>query len=117
MALPGYVAEGSLYKTSQSYRGAYGGQAGYAGATVIAQLDCQDSCALKWQACNIGCAAGSGPLVGLCLAGCGVAFAVCLDDCPSGGGGGGGGGGHRVCCEWDQRGRCTIWRPLGGVCP
>jgi hypothetical protein len=41
------------------------------------------------------------------------------DPCNRGGGGGGGGGGGdgRVCCERDERGRCTLWRPPGGSCP
>jgi hypothetical protein len=107
MGLPGYAAEASLYRTSRSYRGARRGPAGDSGLTVVAQqIDCSGLCAIKWQLCNIGCATGSGPLVFLCLAACGVAFGLCLNDCPSGGGG----GGVPRCCPPGRTCRC------GGRC-
>lgn len=43
MALPTYAAEASLYRTSQSYRGALRRPAADAGTTVVAQ---QDPCAV-----------------------------------------------------------------------
>jgi hypothetical protein len=104
MALPGYAAEASLYRTSRSYRGASGGPADDSGLAVTAQqIACDDLCAIKWQVCNIGCAISGGILLPFCLAGCGVAFGLCLDDCPSGGGGGGGGGGTSGCCPAGRR--------------
>jgi hypothetical protein len=116
MALAGYAAEASLYRTGRSYVGR-NRPTGNAGAMVVPQLDCGAGCALKWQVCNIGCVS-SGPFLPLCLAACGGALALCLNGCPSGGGGGGGGsGGNRVCCERDPSGRCRIFKPPGGQCP
>ena len=124
MALPGYAADASLYRTRQSYRGAYSGPIGADGRTVLSQqVDCNTLCAIKWQVCNIGCATSSGPLVFLCLAACGAAFGLCLNGCPSGGNGGGGGGTPpecglgRRCCERDENGRCTICIPNNASCP
>jgi hypothetical protein len=123
MALPGYAAEASLYRTSRSYRGAPSSLATDVGQTVIAQqIDCDALCAGKWQACNIGCAISGGIFLPFCLAGCLVAFGLCLSDCPSGGGGGGGGGSGecgigRRCCERDENGRCTICIPNNAQCP
>jgi hypothetical protein len=115
MPLPGYAAETSLYRTTTAYQGR---DIGYAPRAVIAQaVDCGILCALKWQACNIGCAS-SGPFAPFCLAGCGISFGSCLNNCPSGGGGGGGGAGSgRVCCERDETGRCVIFKPPNGQCP
>jgi hypothetical protein len=122
MAIPGYSAEASLYKTTRLYRG-YSGVAGVdAGPNVVAQqIDCSLGCALKWQACNIGCAVGSGPFLPLCLAGCGVQFALCLNSCPSNGGPpppppGDCPRGQR-CCERDVNGQCTLCVPAGAQCP
>ena len=110
MNMLGFTGEASLYKTTQSYRGTRRRPAGGAGSTVVTQqLDCDNKCAIKWQLCNIGCAAGSGPFVPFCLAGCGYSFYSCLDDCPSGGGGGGPPGccpRGRRCCGSCASGRC-----------
>jgi hypothetical protein len=51
------------------------------------------------------------------LTGATAATIVAQHDPYNRGGGGGGGGDGRVCCERDERGRCTLWRPPGGSCP
>jgi hypothetical protein len=108
MALPGYAAEASLYRTSGCYRGASSSPVGDAGLTVVAQqIDCDALCAIKWQACNIGCAISGGIFAPFCLAACGVTFGLCLNDCPNGGGGG---GGVPQCCPQGRTCRC------GGRC-
>lgn len=123
MALPGYAAEASLYRTSGSYRGAPSSPIGDVGLNVVAQqLDCGTLCAIKWQVCNIGCAISGGIFLPFCLAGCGVAFGLCLSDCPSGGGGGGGTSGccppGRSCCGSCESGRCDDACVLPGQsCP
>jgi hypothetical protein len=107
MALPGYAAEASLYRTSRSYRGASGLADDSSLAVVAQQISCEASCAIRWQLCNIGCAVGTGPLVLLCLAACGASLGFCLGGCPSGGGGG---GGVPQCCPPGRTCRC------GGRC-
>jgi hypothetical protein len=107
MAVPGYAADASLYRTSGYYRGASSGPAGDVGLTVVTQqVDCDALCAIKWQACNIGCAISGGIFLPFCLAGCLVSFTSCLNDCPNGGGG----GGAPRCCPVGRTCRC------GGRC-
>jgi hypothetical protein len=124
MNMPRFTAEVSLYKTSQMYRGPRSQPAGDAGSNVVTQqLDCGTQCAITWQLCNIGCAVAGGPFLPFCLAACGVRFALCLDDCPSGGGGGGGGGGGccprgRRCCGSCESGKCDdVCVGPGQSCP
>src|SRR5262245_45478229 len=109
MNVPGFTSEASLYKTSQSYRGPRSRPAGDAASSTVVtlQLDCSDKCALTWQLCNLGCAFASSWLLPFCLAGCGVRFGICLDDCPDGGGGG---GGQPSCCPPGKSCKC------GGTC-
>ena len=99
MNLPGFTAEGSLYKTAQLYRGHYSGMSWADARASVVPQDCNLTCALKWEACNVGCTIGTGGWGALfCVAGCGYAFYDCLDQCPSDSGGGGtfpGGGGGR----------------------
>jgi hypothetical protein len=124
MAIPGYAAVASLYKTTRLYRGCSGVAGVEAGPNVVAQqIDCETGCALRWQLCNIGCAISTGPLVPLCLAACGASLAICLNGCPPSGGSPppppppGECPRGRRCCERDPDGRCTLCVPEGAQCP
>jgi hypothetical protein len=124
MTLPGYVAEGSLYRSGRSYRS----HRRLAGATarprvVLAQDEtaCRLLCQGRYFLCGLGCTA-TGPAGVLCAIGCFVDAVLCMEACnPPGGGGGGGGGGEcgvgRRCCERDETGQCILCVPNNAQCP
>ena len=119
MALPGYAAELSLYRTSRSYRTLSGGLAGVAGPTVLAQqTECQSSCASDANVCRTLCIIFASFFTGLCINACNAAYDDCLNDCSSGGGGSPPECGQgRRCCERDENGRCRICIPANAQCP
>lgn len=115
MSIPGFSAETSLYKTSQSYHGPRSRPAGDAGSTIVAQQSacvsvCLTAATICRNACRSPCCV-SVPFVGdvcipgctdVCDAACNVGLGICVELCggppssppPPGGGGGGGGGGR-----------------------
>ena len=89
MIIPGFTAEASVYRTTQSYRATTGGSLGLTASSVTPQLDCSSKCTAEYTACLAGCLFAGGA----CIPGCFLAFGLCQDGCGSGGGGGGGGPG------------------------
>jgi hypothetical protein len=85
MALPGYTADATLYKTMRSYR-RHSSASGFSSTPIIVAQDlgsCTALCAVRWQISNALCSSSIGvpPLFVLCLAGAGIAFGLCLDSC------------------------------------
>jgi hypothetical protein len=121
MAMPGYTADASLYKTSVHYRGKHhAGRQSYGNVGVSPQA-CSGFKVLVCNplifACNLCLALlPNVPLVVGCYAGClGGLYLYCRDcldliDVPSNGGGGSGGGG---CCP---RGRRCCGSCASGTC-
>jgi hypothetical protein len=132
MNIPGFVAEASLYKSSQAYRGYCGATSGdTAFAIVPSQIcgtDCYYACAGGFFGCGIACylslvlGAVIGPaeivvFIGCLGLACGSGAALCAAQCPpcSGDGdGGGGGGGPRPCCPASRPFCCGSCVPLPG---
>jgi hypothetical protein len=111
MALPGYAADASLYRTSQPYRGTRSEPVGDAGTTVVAQqitFTCRDSCVASALLCGLGCAWATGPFAWVCPLLCVGGLALCLGRCPPDIVGGG--GGVPQCCPPGRTCRC------GGQC-
>lgn len=94
MIIPGFTAEASVYRTTQSYRTTTGGSLGPTGESIAPQLDCSSKCTAEYTACLAGCVFAGGA----CIPGCFVAFTLCQDGCSGGGGGGGGGPGPNPRC-------------------
>jgi hypothetical protein len=129
MAVPGYAAEASLYRTSRSYRGVRRGPAADTGQTVVAQqlIACRDWCVILGIACGVGVGVGVPATLGAAsfgIFGCALGFASCLDLCPPDTAPVGGGGGTppecgvgRRCCDRDESGRCTMCVPTNAKCP
>jgi hypothetical protein len=93
MAIPGYAAEASLYKTTRLYRG-YSGVAGVEeGPNVVAQ--------------QIGCEAACRASFAICLNGCPPPPPPPPRECPRG----------QRCCERDVNGDCALCVPEGAECP
>ena len=103
MAIPGYAAEASLYKTTWLYRGYSGISRGDAGSSVVAQqLTCEQNC----EAAAAICVAACFPFNPLCLAACFAGLVVCQAACPPFPGGVGGGGGTGGPCRCPRGTRC-----------
>jgi len=123
MNMPGFAAEASIYKTRISYRGRCSvlSPARLGAGMVPQQISCEENCQVQGAAC-VGAAVVGCPFwaVPICLTLCGIAFASCLDSCPSGGGGGGPPP-PPPCCPLGRScrcgGRCEPGRGcVGGVC-
>ena len=100
MIIPGFTAEASVYRTTQSYRATTGGSLGLTASSVTPQLNCSSKCTAEYTACLAGCLFAGGA----CIPGCFLAFGLCQDGCGSGGGSGGPGPNPRCGC------------PAGTVC-
>jgi hypothetical protein len=100
MNIPGFDAEMSLYKSARLYQGSYL-EVSRIGtrASLVPQLDCDTTCALKWEICNIGCAFGGGGF--LCVPGCLGELLDCESKCSDDGG-----GGPALCCPNPNRPYC-----------
>jgi hypothetical protein len=90
MSIPGFTAEASVYRTTESYRTIPSGSLSLTGQSIAPQLDCSSKCTAEYTACLFGCALTGGA----CVPGCFATFVACEDGC--GGSGGGGGGGARA---------------------
>ena len=93
MMIPGFAAEASLYRTTQSYRMRSSGSFGPTASSITPQLDCSSKCTAEYTACLAGCVFTGGA----CVPGCFAAFALCQDGCSDSGGGGGGPGPNPRC--------------------
>jgi hypothetical protein len=90
MALPGYTADASVYKTMQSYRG-HTSKSEFSSTLRITAQDsyaCSGICAFgNASTCVFPCLAASsvlGPLgAALCVAACAGAFAACVNACEN----------------------------------
>src|ERR1700722_6625815 len=89
MIIPGFTAEASVYRTTQSYRATTGSSPALTASSITPQLDCSSKCTLEYTACLAGCLFAGGA----CIPRCALAFGLCQDGCGGSGGGGGGGGG------------------------
>ena len=61
MIIPGFTAEASVYRTTQSYRATTDGSLGLTASSITPQLDCSSKCTAEYTACLAGCLFAGGP--------------------------------------------------------
>ena len=61
MIIPGFTAEASVYRTTQSYGATTGGPLGLTASSITPQLDCSSKCTAEYTACLAGCLFAGGP--------------------------------------------------------
>ena len=62
MIIPGFTAEASVYRTTQSYRATTDGSLGLTASSITPQLDCSSKCTAEYTACLAGCLFAGGGL-------------------------------------------------------